>query len=125
MTDVTPQVAAGTKLIQSYGPGRFTIDGTVYEGPVLVFADRVEPWHVADFNSLTVDSFAPIRAATPAIDVVLLGCGPKQLFLPRSLRRGRQEIGFVLDAMETGAACRTFNVLLTEDRRVCAALLPV
>jgi uncharacterized protein len=125
VTDVTPQVAAGTKLIQSYGPGRFAIDGTVYQGPILVFADRVEPWNVTDFASLTVESFAPIRAAIPAIDVVLLGCGPKQLFLPAPLRRGRQEIGFVLDAMETGAACRTFNVLLTEDRRVCAALLPI
>lgn len=125
MTDVTPQVAAGTKLVQSYGPGRFTIDGTVYEGPVLVFPDRVLRWDVTDFASLTVDSFAPVREAIPAVDVVLLGCGPKQLFLPAFLRRGRQELGFVLDAMETGAACRTFNVLLTEDRRACAALLPV
>ncbi|GIL38400.1 Mth938-like domain-containing protein [Roseiterribacter gracilis] len=125
MTDVTPQVAAGTKLIQSYGPGRFAIDGVVYEGPVLVFADRVEAWNVTGFASLTADSFAPVRAAIPTIEVVLLGCGPKQQFLPAHLRRGKQELGFVLDAMETGAACRTFNVLLTEDRRVCAALLPV
>lgn len=125
MTDVTPQVAAGTKLIQSYGPGRFTIDGTAYEGPVLVFPDRVEAWNVTDFASLTSDSFAAVRAAVPAIEVVLLGCGPKQLFLPAHLRTGKQVLGFAIDAMETGAACRTFNVLLTEDRRVCAALLPV
>jgi uncharacterized protein len=125
LTDVTPQVAAGTKLVQSYGPGRFTIDGTVYHGPVLVFPDRVETWNVTDFASLTVESFAPVRDAVPAVDVVLLGCGPKQLFLPAFLRRGKQELGFVLDGMDTGAACRTFNVLLTEDRRVCAALLPL
>jgi uncharacterized protein len=125
MTDVTPQLAPGAKLIQSYGPGRFTVDGERFEGPLLVFPDHVTPWSVRDFASLTEADFAAVRAATPPVEVVLLGCGRKQQLLPSALRRALRELGLVVDAMETGAACRTYNVLLTEERRVCAALLPV
>ena len=57
--------------------------------------------------------------------MVLIGCGARGGFIPPALRDGLKAQGLVCDAMDTGAACRTYNVLLSESRRVAAALLPV
>ena len=77
------------------------------------------------FAELSVESFSVIRSAQPAVEILLLGSGPKMGLLPSKLRRELREAGIVVDVMETGAACRTYNVLLSEERRVAAALLPV
>ena len=59
------------------------------------------------------------------VQILLLGFGPKMCAIPRSLRSLFRSAGIVVEPMDTGAACRTFNVLLAEDRRVAAALLPI
>jgi uncharacterized protein len=123
--DVTPHVAVGRQIIQSYGPGRFRINDEQRHGPLLVFPERVEAWDVTDFASLTIDSFAQVIAAEPRPEVMLLGCGDKQQLVPSALRAALRQHGIVVDMMDTGAACRTYNVLLTEERRVVAALFPV
>ena len=76
-------------------------------------------------GNLTLQSFDFVRSAEPAVEILLLGSGPKMGLLPSKLRRELRDAGIVVDVMETGAACRTYNVLLSEDRRVAAALLPV
>ena len=74
---------------------------------------------------LTPDDFAPVTGAEPAIEILILGCGARTELVPAGLRDMLREYRIVLEAMDTGGACRTYNVLTAEDRRVAAALLPV
>ena len=123
--DVTPLIPADRQVIDSYGPGIFRVSGTLYEGPLLVFPDRTQVWNATLFAELTLQSFDFVRSAEPAVEILLLGSGPKMGLLPSKLRRELRDAGIVVDVMETGAACRTYNVLLSEERRVAAALLPI
>ncbi len=68
-------------------------------------------------------SLEPIRAAEPAVEILMLGCGGRFAMVPAELRQALRAEGIALEAMDTGAACRTYNVLLAEDRRVAAALI--
>lgn len=121
--DVTPLVAAGQQILQSYAGGIFKISGVVYESAVIVTPSRTYSWN-ADFEHLTADDFVLIAEQANQIDVVLLGCGPQMRFLKPELRSALKARGLSVDIMDTGAACRTYNVLLAEGRRVAAALFP-
>ena len=74
-------------------------------------------------DDLTLESLDPVKEADPAVEVLLLGVGSKNALVPSTLRKALRVAGIVLDAMDTGAACRTYNVLMAEDRRVAAALI--
>lgn len=112
-------------FIQSYRAGGFSISGSEFDGSVLVLPDRVETWPVAVIDDLTVENLKDIAGVADGIEVLLVGCGPKMLLLPAQLRASFAELPFSVDVMETGAACRTYNVLIGEARRVAAALTPV
>lgn len=122
--DITPIVGTGRQLINAYGNGQFRIANQVYRGSVLVFPDRTLPWAVAGMADVTWPSLAEVRAAKP-VEVLLLGCGTKAGILPEAVSEGLEQAGIVAECMDTGAACRTFNVLLAEERRVAAALIAV
>lgn len=121
--DITPAVPEGSQVITGYGPGMFRIAGVVHNGSVLVLPDRTLPWAVTEFPDIGIDGFEAILSATPRVDVLLLGCGPAMQLPPPELRVVLRERGVVVEPMDTGAACRTFNVLLTEGRRAAAALI--
>lgn len=121
--DITPAVPEGSQIINGYGPGLFRIAGVVHNGSVLVLPDRTLPWAVTEFPDVGIDGLEAILSATPPVDVLLLGCGQAMALPPRDLRTALRERGVVLEPMDTGAACRTFNVLLTEGRRAAAALI--
>ncbi|HEV7372595.1 Mth938-like domain-containing protein [Arenibaculum sp.] len=123
--DVTPIIPADRQFIESYGEGEFRVSGTVYQGPVLVFPDHSRAWPVASFETMTVEAFAPVMSADPPVELLLLGSGQKMQLLPGALRRDLRSAGVVVEVMDTGAACRTYNILLAEARRVAAALLPI
>ena len=123
--DITPVVPAGKQVIGGYGDGAFTIGGRLYTGAVLVFPESTVTWQASDPARLNVDSFQAVQAATDAFDILLVGCGPAFVPPPKGLRMGLKEQGLVMEWMDTGAACRTFNVLLAEGRPTAAALLPV
>ena len=123
--DVTPDVPQGKQIVQSYGDGRFTISGKTYDGSVLVFADRVVPWPVESFEEITPESLQSVTDPAADIGVLLLGCGERMQLVTKALRDPVREAGVVIEPMDTGAAARTFNVLLMEERRVAAALLAV
>ncbi len=72
----------------------------------------------------TLERFAPV-VARGDVEILLLGCGRRMGILPPALRQGLRASGIVVDAMDTGAACRTYNVLLAEERRVAAALIGI
>lgn len=120
--DITPLVGAGRQIIQSYSGGKFRISGAVYDGAVIVFPDRVVPWNVAAPPS--ADDFTMLLDMRAELDVVLLGAGLSVGAEALALRRSLKAAGLSVDIMDTGAACRTYNVLMTEGRRVAVALLP-
>ena len=123
MVDITPTVPAGRQIIQSYGPGRFRIAGLDYAGSVLVFANFTLPWAVTACDEITLESLAPVIADGAGTEILLVGTGAAMTMLDPVLRDALRVDGVIADAMDTGAACRTFNVLLSEGRPVAAALV--
>jgi uncharacterized protein len=125
--DLTPLIPAGRQIVESYGHARFRVTGILYEGSVIVFPDRTVAWPVREAGAATPENLQAVcdagRAGT--IELLLLGCGPKMTLVPSSLRATLREAGVVIEAMDTGAACRTYNVLMAEGRRVAAALIAV
>ena len=120
--DVTPLVAKDRQVIESYGASGFRVSGNSYDGAILVLPTATHSWPVAALADITAASLAPVMDA--GIRILLLGCGRHMLPVPQTLRQELRSHGIVIDAMDTGAACRTYNVLLAEDRLVAAALLP-
>ena len=123
--EITPNVPAGRQVIESYGGGRFRVGGQVYEGSILVFPGSMQPWPVRAMTELTLESLRPIVEASDPVEVLLLGCGPNMAPVPAGLRRDLRAAGVVIEPMDTGAACRTCNVLLAEGRALAAALIVV
>ncbi len=124
--DVTPLIKSGTQVLQGYADGGFKVSGVRYEGAVIVMASGTRGWGVKKaFSELVLEDFQALINQADDIDVVLLGCGGTIAFLPPALRSALKEAGLSVDVMDSGAACRTYNVLVAEGRRVAAALLPV
>lgn len=121
--DITPRLGPDRQLIQAYGGGGFRISQVRYEGGVLVFPDRVLPWPLRGVGELDAESLAPLQGA--GVELLLIGCGRAAAPIPPALRQVVRAWGAVIEAMDTGAACRTYNVLLSEERRVAAALIAV
>ena len=121
--DVTPLVAKDRQVIESYGAQGFRVSGVVHSGAILVLPQATTAWPVAGVADITIGSLAPVLDA--GAQILLLGCGRRVAPISASLRSDLRARGVVIDAMDTGAACRTYNVLLAEDRRVAAALLPI
>ena len=123
--DVTPLIAQRQQIIQSYAAGVFRIRGISYDGAVLVAPEETITWPgVGGFDGLSFESFQPLIERADEIDVVLLGVGANMQFMDPALKEKLSAQGLPVDAMDTGAACRTYNVLMAEGRRVVAALLP-
>jgi uncharacterized protein len=109
--------------ISGYGAGVFSIAGRVHYGGLLIVPDYMGTWSPAD--PVRAADVAPIVEKAREIDVLLIGLGPDIAILPRDVREALDSAGLAFDVMATPAACRTYNVLLAENRRVAAALLPV
>ncbi|HEY4340815.1 MAG TPA: Mth938-like domain-containing protein [Steroidobacteraceae bacterium] len=110
-------------LIRGYSDGEVHINELVQRAPCIVTAQQL----VLDWQARTIATLAPedlerIFALQP--DVVLLGTGPKQIFPDRVIRQAFAARKVGLEVMDLGAACRTYNILVQEERRVAAALFP-
>ncbi len=125
MAELTPIAPADRQIIESYGGNRFRVSGQLYEGSIIVRPDRTVLWPIRSFAELSQQSFQPLMAPEGTVDLLLLGCGPRMCLMPPELRQMLRTAGIVLETMDTGAACRTYNVLLAEERRVAAALIAV
>jgi uncharacterized protein len=121
--DLVSKVPRGRQMINGYGDGGFRIAGQRYQGSVLVFAERTLPWDVADAAGVNAASLAPVFAAEPKIELLLLGCGRTIVRIDPTLRMELSRLGLSVEALDTGAACRTFNVVIAEGRRAAAALI--
>ncbi len=125
--DVTPLIRSDQQVIQSYAGGQFRVSGAVYDHAILVTPQGTMTWEdpVDAIADLTLESFSQIIEMADEIDVVLLGCGAKMAFMDMALKKALSEKGLPVDVMDSGAACRTYNVIMAEGRRVVAALLTV
>lgn len=124
MVDITPLIKSDSQVIQSYKGGQFKVSNTLYNKPLIVFPDQALEWDVTSVEDLAVTDFQPLIDRAAQVEVVLLGCGERGVFVPPSLRTALKQHGITIDAMDTGAACRTYNVLMAEGRLVAAALFP-
>lgn len=104
--------------VDGYGAGFFRIGGQKYDGATVILPSGVAAWG-------GYDDPAPLLDAAGAIDVVLVGTGPEIAHIPADLRRTLEDAGIGAEVMATPQACRTYNVLLGEGRRVGLAVLPV
>ena len=114
-------VPSGANTITSYGDDYVAVNGARRDRNVIVTAAEVRAWSVVDFAHLTVENFSELAAL--GVEIVLLGTGSRQRFPHPRLTAplGRARIG--LEVMDTKAACRTYNILVAEERRVALALL--
>ncbi len=110
--------------IQKYGAQGFTVSGVVFQSPVLVFANQTLAWNVLHPSEITPGTFAPLLERAATLDLCLLGSGSKTHQIPTPIKEALKKEGINIEAMDTGAACRTFNVLLSEGRALAAALFP-
>lgn len=116
LTDIT--YSGPGRPIDGYGPGFFRIGGTLFHGAVIAEPDGPRLWD-------GLDDIAPLLALKGKIDVLLLGTGAQIAYADPALKARLEADGIAIEPMSSPSAARTFNVLLSEGRRVAAALLPV
>ena len=114
--------AENNNLITGYSAGFVEINRQRYSTNLIVMADKLLiDWQATDFASLTAAHFVQILALKP--EVVILGTGEKHQFLHPKTVQNLTDNGVPLECMTTAAACRTYNILMSEGRNVVAALL--
>jgi uncharacterized protein len=125
MQDISGLPDEGQQLVNGYGDGGFRISGIRHEGNVLVFPNETQAWSLQSIDELTVDALQAVKAAEPAVEILLIGCGANMAFIDDTVRADFRAAGITIDSMDSGAAVRTYNVLLLEGRRIAAALIAI
>ena len=111
------------QVIQSYGDRGFKISGLDHAGSVIVTAQKTQSWNLASIHEIDVKEFCTKLECLGKLNVLLLGTGNSILAPNANLSANLQSLGISLEIMDTGAACRTFNVLVAEERLIAAALI--
>ena len=109
--------------IDAYGKGGFAFAGMSHRGSLLCLPDAIWAWPVVKPEEIDQVSLARVFAAANVIDTLIIGTGTDVWLPPRALREALRKVGVVLDAMQTGPAIRTYNIMMGERRRVAAALV--
>lgn len=104
--------------VDGYGPGFFRVGGQVFEGATLTSATDTASW--GEYSD-----HLPLLALAEDIDVLLIGTGAELTHIPKDLRHALEGAGIGVEIMNSPAACRTYNVLLAEGRRIALAVIPV
>ena len=121
-----PGFLAGQHAVDGYGAGGFSFGGMSHRGSIVMVPDGVHVWSAAGPAGITVESLAPVLSAPRgAIEHLLLGTGTDMMPVAPAVRAALKAAGIVVDPMATGAAARTYNILLGERRRVACALIAV
>ena len=108
--------------VTAYGPGYIEVNGARYRGNLVLLPEApVQAWDVAGFELLGPGDFRPLLDARP--EVVLLGTGSRHRFPAPHLTQALLVAGIAVESMHTQAACRTFNILVSDGRRVAGAIL--
>ena len=125
MQDISGFPEEGQQLVNSYGDGGFRISGVRHDGNVLIFPDHTVAWNIETIDQLDLSHLQQVVDADPKVEILLIGCGKTMAFIDETVRQTLRSEGITIDSMDSGAAVRTYNVLLLEGRRVAAALIAV
>lgn len=115
----------GRAPIDTYGNGGFRFADMSHRGSLLCLPSGIHGWEVETPGQFSLETFRMILDQAGEIEILLVGTGNDMVLLPKDLRLALKEKGIVADPMNTGAAVRTFNILLEESRAVAAALIAV
>jgi len=115
----------GRAPIEAYGNGGFRFAEMSHRGSILALPSGIEAWAVAATAEITPQNLRRVIEEAPAIEILLVGTGDAMVPLSREARAALEAVGLVAELMATGAAVRTYNVLLSESRAVAAALVAV
>jgi len=121
--EINPLRAGDRLTVEGYGPGTFKVAGGEVTGSMLIRAERFDPWPVDDLQTIDAAGREPLTALAGEIDVLILGTGATLAAPAPELRRELRAVGIGVEIMNTPAACRTFNILVAEGRRVAAAMV--
>lgn len=113
----------GQNLIHAYAPGSITINSQVYTRSLIVTPTQVMDWPPTSFDDLLAPHFEMIAGLS--LEVLILGTGAKLRFPAPAITRSLVEARVGLEVMDTGAACRTYNILMSDGRRAATALLMI
>jgi uncharacterized protein len=112
---------SASNTITGYGDDHVVVNGQRHDSSVIVLPDRVVPWEAASFDALTPENFDFLKRLE--VEIVLLGTGSRQRFPHPRLTGALTAGGVGVEVMDLKAACRTYNILVAEERKVAAALL--
>jgi uncharacterized protein len=115
----------GRAPIEAYGNGGFRFAGMSHRGSILCLPSGIRAWAPSHAGDISLAALAPVLAEAAELGLLLLGAGRSREMPASTVHKGLADAGVVLEVMDTGAACRTYNVLLAEGRRVGAALIAV
>jgi uncharacterized protein len=107
--------------VTGYGPGFIEVNKSCHRGHLLLSPDTLQAWRATAFEQLRAEDFDALLALNP--EIVLLGTGARQRFPHPRLTAALARAGVGIEVMDTAAACRTYNILMAEGRRVLAAFL--
>ena len=124
MADEAPHLPTPAQ-IDSYGNGGFRFGGMSHRGSLLCLPDGIWAWPVTDVRDITTSSLEMVFARAANLHVFMIGAGRNPWPIPERLRQRFRDAGISVDAMTTGAAAQTYNILLDEGRKVGAALIAV
>lgn len=114
--------AEGQNVITAYGEDHIQVNGTRYQHSLIVLPEQVlRDWPVPSFEQLLAEHFLPLLEQRP--EIVLLGTGSRHRFPHPALYGALIQAGIGVEIMNTGSACRTYNILVSEGRRAAAALI--
>ena len=121
--DLTQQPPGGQNHIQSVSEQEIRVAGVSYSRSLILSAETlIDGWPVENINEIRPEHFEPLLELNP--EVLLIGTGKQQIFLSAELLIPFFQRNIGVEMMNTQAACRTFNVLISDNRKVAAALLP-
>lgn len=115
----------GQPLVDAYGDGGFRLAGQRFEGSIIVTPLGLYPWAPKSLAGVTPGSVAPLIEASADFDFLIVGAGEILTRLPDAARQRLESAGLFADLMPTSPACRTYNLMLSENRRVAAAFIAV
>lgn len=115
----------GQAPVSNYGNGGFRFAEVSHHGSILMLPDGIYAWSVTEFSQLSINDFQQVFQQAAKIEFLLLGCGPRLILPEFDIRKAFEDHDVGLEVMGTGAAVRTYNVLLAEKRAVAAALIAV
>ena len=122
---IRPAHFPGRAPIDAYGNGGFRFAEMSHRGSLLCLPSGIHGWDVAEGQVLTVEHFKMVIEQADQIGVLLFGSGTSMKLLPADVRSALKDAGISLDVMNTGAAVRTYNIMLSEERPVAGAFIAV